>query len=107
MVNKIERTRNTNDSADTNDISLNSSTAVIVSPANDKRIFIQINNNNSAHSFWVRLYPANQDNVKHGIFVSSKTGMTPVWEMPADNFYTGEISAIAETDSPIAYVTEY
>lgn len=107
MAKKIGRSTNTNDTSNVVSITLNSSTAVTLSAANAERVFFRADNNNATKAYWVRLYPAATDNTKHGIYVSSKTGHNPWWEMLADNPYTGEISAIADTDSPTAYVTEY
>ncbi len=108
MAEKIGRNRNTNDNADVSGaIALNSSTATTVSSANDERIFFHVDNDNAANGFWVRLYPAAQDNLKQGIFVTGKTGNRSFWDMPIDNIYTGEISAISVAANPDAYVTEY
>ena len=107
MARRTGRNRNTNTDAVTTSVSLNSSTATTIQAENLNRMFFNVNNNNGTQAFWVRLYPAAQDNTKHGIFVSARTGSTSSWEMPSDNIYTGEISAIADNDSPIAYVTEY
>lgn len=108
MVKRIERTRNTNNSSSISDpINLNSTTAVTIVAANPDRIFLDINNDNSANGFWVKLQAASVDDDKKGIFITSKVGSRPFWQMPNDNVYTGEISAIADADSPKAYVTEY
>lgn len=107
MTKRIESTRNTNDEATITTTILNTTTAVKIADANPKRLFFHVNNNDSAHAFWVRLYPAAQDNIKQGFFISSKVGIKNWWEMQVDNDYIGEISAISVTDTPIAYVTEY
>lgn len=90
-----------------NPISLNASTSTTISSADSARIFFNVNNNDSTKGFWVKLQAASVDNVKKGIYITSKIGSNPAWEMPSLNIYTGEICAIAEVDSPDAYVTEY
>lgn len=108
MAKRIGRTKNVNDESDTSSgIALNATTAVTIQAANNERIFFHVDNDNSANAFWVRLYPAAQDDLKRGIFVSGKIGARPFWTMPSDEKYLGEISAIADTDSPFAFVTEY
>ena len=108
MVIRIGRNRNTNDVAVTAQVTLNSTTAVVVQAANEKRIFFGVNNNSASDGFWVRLYPAATDNIKQGIFLSGNSQNGPIeWEMPNDNTYTGEISAIADNTGVTAYVTEY
>ena len=107
-INKtIGKNRNTTDKAFTPQITLNATTATKVSSANTKRIFFEVNNNEANKDFWLRLYPADKDNLKRGIFITSKTGSRLFWCMPSDNIYTGEISAISDTGGPVAYVTEY
>ena len=108
MVDKtIGRNLNTTDTAVSDIIGLSNTVAVTIQAANNDRIFFHVNNDNASHAFWLRLYPAAQDNIKQGIYISSKAGTTTSWEMPSDQIYRGEISAIAVTDSPDAYVTEY
>lgn len=107
MMKKIQSTVNSNTESTTTSVSLNSTTAVTISVSNNERIFFRADNDNNALSFWLRLYPASDDNTKHGIYVSSKTGVRPFWEMPVLDKYRGEISAIADTGSPTAFITEY
>lgn len=107
MVMRKGRTENNNDAAAVGTTTLNNSTAVTISAANVDRIFFHVDNDSGSHAFWLRLYPAATDNIKQGIFVASRTGAPTFWRMPVDNIYTGEISAIAVTDSPTAYTTEY
>ena len=107
-INKtIGRNRNTTDFADSNSVQLNSSTAVTIQAANADRIAFHVNNDSSTFGFWVRYYPAAQDNTKQGFWVSGKNGLRNWHEMIADNIYTGEISAIAIGDNPTAYTVEY
>ena len=108
MTVKIGRNRNTNDEANVQSgIGLNSTTAVTIQAVNVERIFWHVDNDNAANAFWVRLYPAAQDDLKRGIFVSGRNGARPFWTMPPDEKYTGEISAIADTAAPTAFTTEY
>ena len=109
MVDKtIGRTQNTSDSASVNDgIALNGSTSVVIADANPKRIFFEVNNNFSDKAVWIKLQPADDDNDKKGIFLNEKEKGRTHWEMPPDNIYTGEISAIADSSNPTVYVTEY
>lgn len=108
MVKEIGRNINSNTESEVAlGTLLNATTAVTIQAPNDKRIFFHVDNNNSANAFWVRLYPAAQDDLKRGIFISGKIGARPFWTMPPDEKYLGEISAIADTDSPVAFTTEY
>ena len=58
---------------------------------------------------WIKLQPTGTDNDKKGIILSKRTdGIGDnSWESGDDNIYTGEICAIADSDSPKVYVTEY
>jgi len=107
MSSMIESTSNFNDEATVASVTLNSTTAVTVLAANQKRIYFDVNNDDSANGFWLRFYPASQDDIKHGIFITGKIGRRPFFEMKRDNIYTGEISAIAVTDAPTAYTTTF
>ena len=107
MTMKLESTSNTNDVAVVTSVALNSSTAVTILAADVQRLFFEINNNDGTKDFWIRFYPAATDNIKHGIFITSKTGSRTTFQMKRDNMYTGEISAIAVTDSPTAYITSF
>jgi len=84
-------------------IATNTSTSVVAAAANPTRSFFNINNNDSNQGVWVKLQAASVDNIKKGIFVKAKDE----WEMPPQSMYSGEISVIADTDSPDVYVTEY
>ncbi len=107
---RIGRNRNSNDSADVNSgVTLNSSTSVVIAAANPDRISFIVDNNSAQKESWIKLQPAATDDDKKGIFLarrSNASGNTS-WSMDTDNIYTGEISAIADSGSPIVYVTEY
>lgn len=104
MPNVIQRTRNTNDAATLSDaITLNTATSVKIADANTGRIFFCVNNNNEANGVWIKLQAASADDDQKGIFIGARSS----WVMPVDNIYIGEISAIADMDSPDVFVTEY
>ena len=105
---KLGKNRNVHDEATISaGIVLNATTSTIIAPANDQRIFFHVNNNDSSQDSWIKLQAATVDNVKKGIFLQRKGEPQGRWEMPSENIYTGEISAIAETGTPTIYVTEY
>ena len=108
MTLKTERTRNTNDVAIVSvGVTLNTATSVIIAAANPNRVFFHVNSDFPDKACWIKLQAATVDNVKKGIFLNEKEKGITQWEMPSDNIYTGEISAIAEDGNPIAYVTEF
>ena len=104
---KRESTSNTNSDAVVSSVALNNTTAVVLLAADIERLFFEINNNDSTKDFWVRFYPAATDNIKQGIFITSKTGSRTSFQMLRATMYTGEISAIADTDSPTAFITSF
>lgn len=83
-------------------ISLNASTSTVIAVANTKRIFFAVSND-SNQKIWLKLQAAGIDNLKKGI----PLGKGGHWEMPIQNIYTGEISAIADVGIPNVSVTEY
>lgn len=107
MVLLTQRTKNTNSVASVPSAIGLSATAAVLAVENPKRIFFHSNNSDSNQGYWIRLYPAAQDNLKRGIFVSGRNGPKPWWEMKSDNLYTGEISAVADVGTPNACTTEY
>lgn len=103
MTKVIGRNINVNDTAILSSaIALNASTSVLVQAANTNRIFYAISNPENK-DIWLKKQSAASDNDKKGIFVP-RGGY---WEMPADNIYTGEISAIAVSGTPNVYSVEY
>lgn len=102
MVNKIGRTRNYNDTATTSVVSLNASTATTIANANDVRLYLKISNR-SFEMIWIKLQAASVDNDTEGIPLPAKS----TEEIPMDNVYTGEVSAIAESGTPDVQVVEY
>jgi len=109
MVQKRGRNQNLNDQAEVGGgIELNSTTSIVIAAANPERTVFHVNNNDSLRSCWIKLQPAAADDDKKGIYLSGSTrDGAKSWDMPSDNIYTGEISAIAEQGTPTVYVTEY
>jgi len=103
MAKRLERKSNTTDTAIlSSGIILNTSTSVKIADANDDRIAFYLSND-SFQDIWLKLQAASVDNDQKGILIFRRS----VYEMPRDNWYTGEISAMADTGSPIIFVTEY
>ena len=90
-----------------NGIPLNSTTSTVISVDNPTRTFIRIDNNFSDKACWIKFQPAATDNDKKGIFLNEKEKGQTVFTMQSSTLYTGEISAIADSGSPIVYVTEF
>jgi len=108
MTAMVGRNVNSNDTAIINDgVELNTSTSMVIAPANPSRIYFHVNNDSSKEACWIKLQAASIDNDKKGIFLNKKEKPDTRWDMPNDNVYTGEISAIAEKGKPKVYVTEY
>ena len=100
---RVGRTRNTNDEAVLSDaIVLNATTSVTVQTANADRINFTFSNP-SSKQVWLKFQAALVDDDKKGIIVFARS----VYEMPMDNMYTGEISAIAESGTPSVNTEEY
>ena len=103
MANTFRRNRNENDTATLSAaITLNNSTSTTITSSNTARIYF-IFNNPSNKNVWLKLQAASIDDDKKGIFVAKGD----FWIMPADNIYIGEISSIADVDSPDVHYTEY
>jgi hypothetical protein len=104
MVIKIGRTRNNNDTATlSGTITVSGVTSTTVQAVNVDRLVFAISNV-GVQDMWLKLQAASVDNDKKGIMVP-KGGY---WEMPPDNIYTGEISAISDSvASTTANTTEY
>lgn len=103
----IGRNRNVNDEADVpSGITINSTTSTVIAAANPDRISFRVDNNEADKGAWVKLQAASVDNQKKGIWLKGdKTESAYI--MDPDNIYTGEISAIGDSDSFDLYVTEY
>lgn len=105
----IQRQINSNLISEISDaITLNDSTSTkiadvrIKSTGRPDRIFFAVSNP-SNKEVWLKLQPTATDDDKKGIHMPPQS----YWEMPTDNIYKGEISAIAKSGSPDVYVTEY
>jgi len=104
MAKTIGRNSNTTDSATLpGAFTVTASTSLKIADANTDRIFFCVNNNNASDGLWIKLQAASVDNTKKGIFIPSKGS----WQMPTDNVYTGEISAIGDNTDTETYITEY
>lgn len=103
MVKTIGRTINVNDIATLSQgITLNSSTSTKVADSNTDRINFTFSNPGN-NQVWLKFQAASVDDDKKGIAIL-RGGF---YEMPTDNIYTGEVSAIAETGVPTVYNTEF
>ena len=101
-----QRTKNTNDEATLSDaITLNATTSTTLDSGcttSCRLYFAVINKTN--FDVWLKLQAASVDNDKKGIFLPKKS----IWEMTADNIYTGEISGISDTAPSVdIYINEY
>lgn len=94
-------TRSSNSSV-ISSIVLNNTTAVKISDANVDRTFFVVSNN-SGQDIWIKLQAAAINNNKNGMFLFRRT----IYEMPIENVYKGEISAIADNGDPTIFITEY
>lgn len=103
MVKTIGRNTNRNDTAVLSSaIALNATTSTTIASADSSRIFASVSNE-GPQTVWIKLQAASVDNDKKGIRLPREG----TWEMPMDNIYTGEISAIADTGTPNIFVTDY
>lgn len=111
----IGRNSNTNDTSIVTSVSINSTTAVVLAPSNPDRVFfnVSLDAGITDKDVFIRLYPAALDNSKRGILLARRSSSNdaffwPIWQMPTDSIYTGEISAILGAGSAITlHVTEY
>ena len=88
-------------------VQVTSGATVKIADANPERKFFHVHANGDSKPVWIKLQSAGTDNEKKGIWIERKAGVNPFWEMPPDNIYTGEISAIADSVSVDVFVTEY
>ena len=70
-------------------VTVNSSTAVQLVPANPDRVLLVVSNN-SNQAVWLRDYPATQDDIKQGVLIASKERYTT----PFVAIHTGVYSVI-------------
>jgi len=102
MAKFIGRTQNTNTDAILTEVVLNSTTTTTIGMPVSRRIFYTVVND-GAQKVWLKLQAASVDNDKKGITLFKGDA----WEMPVDNIYTGEISAISDSGNPSVFVTQY
>jgi len=96
------RNINQSDSAILDSTALNNSTSVKIRDAGNGFIYWSITND-SKKDVWLKLQAAATDDDKKGIFLVAGS----YWEMPSDNLYTGEVSAIMDSGNETVYTTEY
>lgn len=102
------RNVNENDTAAVTTIVLNATTSTVIAAANPDRIFFHVNSGiEPDKACWVKLHAASVNDDKDGIILHEAGKGDNAWEMPPDNVYPGEISAIAEAIPCTVYVTEY
>ena len=103
MTQKILNRRDTNDTATITPIALNASTSVKILDAGTEKVNV-IFTNQSNFDIWIKFQAASVDDDKKGIILMNGTNISLVF---GNGFYTGEVSAIAQTDNPTINVTEY
>lgn len=93
-------------SVSTSSVTSNNATAVVLLSANTSRRGFIISSA-SNNDFWLRLQPSATNNTtKEGIFIDNAE--VDPWHWPFEkHIYTGEISVIAATDSPVIHVIEF
>ena len=82
-------------------------TSVKIADANPLRRYFSVCTDGDNQAVWIKLQPANIDNDKKGIWIEAKIGALNFWQMPTDNIYSGEISAIANSANVNLFTTEY
>jgi len=110
MAQLIGRQANRNTDAIITAVELNATTAVKIADANPRRTFFYVSIDGSGNntSIFIKLQAAGVDNIPGGIWIGSMGQYFKVcWEMPPDNIYTGEISAIMASGTHIVIMTEY
>jgi hypothetical protein len=102
IVKLINKSVNTNDTATLSDaISVDSLASTTLSSSNVDRIYVGITVRGK--DVWLKLQSAATDDDAKGIYMPKDS----FYELPADNMYIGEISAIASSGVASVYVTEY
>ncbi len=104
MVQDKQRRVNSNTDITFSEIALNSSTKTKILDANVDRIMAIIRNSN-CETVYICLQPATD--VATNKIYEFLGGTVTHYELPTDNIYTGEISAISETGTPTIQVGEY
>lgn len=84
-----------------------SMTSIKIADANPLRKFFSVCTDGDNQAVWVKLQAASIDDDKKGIWIEAKIGALNFWQMPTDNIYVGEISAIANSANVNLFTTEY
>lgn len=109
----LDRARNTNDEANLSGAITVGGESVKLADANPERIFLSVclKLGSTEQEIFIKLQSADTDNDAKGICLFRKPGAggdsRTFWEMPSDNTYTGEISAISVDGEVEIFVTEY
>jgi len=85
---------------------LNDSTSVKIADVDSGRKYIHICNNDTQKDVWIKLQAASIDSLKKGILLEAKGNTGSHFTLDA-SIYRGEISAIAESGTPVVNVTEF
>ena len=108
------RNKNTNDTAISTIITINSATATTLVSANPDRLYLEIclfPGTTSIDAF-IRMYAAATDNIKQGTVLTRRilgndNLFRPAWIMQPDNIITDEFSAISLSGTFDLLITEY
>jgi hypothetical protein len=84
-------------------IATNAATSTVLLASNSTRKFVAISNSHATDAMFIKLQAAAVDNTAKGIYLLAGQTFT----LNGDPMYTGEISAIAASGTPNAYVTSY
>lgn len=109
MTRKIGRTRSFNDTATIgSSIVATSGAEVTLATSNPNRLFFGVSVDNDIYpeqfqKVWIKLQSSGTDTINKGIMLSPGG----YWEMPVDNIYTGEISAMSQKKDINLYTNEY
>ena len=103
MAHEIAGRRNSNDTAANGSVEVNASTFTAVGSPNLNRIFFYVANTSSTSELVLNLRSAGTAVAGTGICVPPGGS----WEMPANNVYTGEISAITSAGVFDVMICEY
>jgi len=102
MAADIQQRINTNTTATISSaINTSAATSTTLIAANLSRIYLAVFAQDK--DIWLKFQAASVDDDKKGIFLTKGT----IFELPMDNIYTGEVSAIANVSTANVYVTEY
>ena len=114
MAPRIGRNSNRTDEVDHYIVPINSVTATTIAIIREKRITFTalLEPGDFDVDVLIRYYPAAKDNIKQGRdsltrrTLGNNSLFRPLHEMPSDNIYDGEISAICLSGSANLHITE-